>query len=496
VTPETPVPARTVTFKYGARAFGVVNAAISITGAVLLAVGLSDLADGRVPSGIWLLLGVLGIRWVLSTSINQWSGYAGATLRAYWRASVVRHLTRPQPERDRSRGDLAIAIEQASDAPLLDLLETSAVSALAGLAVLFWAGGWLTFVITVALLGGAVPLYQRAGRRSETTALEYQQRRAVLESRQLELLHHTTELRALGAVEYGANEIAAISDSEHTIAIRAIRVALESSLVTEFLSGVSIGLVAMVVGFALLGGRITLEHALIAVLVTSEIFTHVRRYGVQFHRREDSERSLGLLDAPPGAPATSAAQLLVATELVTLANDRPVSIVLAPGDTLVVTGPSGSGKTTLLQTLLGWRDPSAGEVARAVARTGHVSVESALLSGSLRDNLTLGHDLDDDEVVACLTSLGLRGPRFEDLETVLLADGRGISSGERVRVVLARALLARPDLLVIDDVAGVLDDDARRLVRRVLDEHGALCVVEATVDTPLITNATARIELQ
>jgi ATP-binding cassette, subfamily C, bacterial CydD len=93
-------------------------------------------------------------------------------------------------------------------------------------------------------------------------------------------------------VEYGANEIAAISDSEHAIAMRAIRVALESSLVTEFLSGVSIGLVAMVVGFALLGGRITLEHALIAVLVTSEIFTHVRRYGVEFHRREDSERSL------------------------------------------------------------------------------------------------------------------------------------------------------------------------------------------------------------
>ena len=108
-------------------------------------------------------------------------------------------------------------------------------------------------------------------------------------------MHHTTELRALGAVELGANEIAAISDSEHAMAIRAIRVALESSLVTEFLSGVSIGLVAMVVGFALLGGRVSLEHALIAVLVTGEIFTHVRRYGVEFHRREDAERSRELL---------------------------------------------------------------------------------------------------------------------------------------------------------------------------------------------------------
>jgi len=495
VTLATSVPTREVTFKFSARLLGVINTALSITCSVFLAVGLNDLAQRRVPSGIWLLLGVLGIRWVLATSIAQWSVHAGATLRARWRATLIRHFTRPQPERERGRGDLALAIEQASDRPMLDLLETSAVVALAGLAVLFWAGGWLASLITVVLLVAAVPLYRRAGKRSEATALEYQRRRAVLESRQLEMLHHTTELRALGAVEYGANEIAAISDSEHAIAMRAIRVALESSLVTEFLSGVSIGLVAMVVGFALLGGRITLEHALIAVLVTSEIFTHVRRYGVEFHRREDSERSLVLLDHGANAPDANSTELLVAIDLVTTASSRPVSFTLEPGQTLLVTGPSGSGKTTLLDTLIGWRDPRNGAVARAGTRTGHVSVESALLSGTLRDNLTLGQSIPDDDVTACLSSLGLFGPRFEDLDTALLADGRGISTGEKVRVVLARALLAHPDLLVIDDVAGVLDEDGRRLVRAVLDEPHSFGVVEATVDTPLFTDVTYRIEL-
>ena len=301
MTSATSVPAREVTFKPSARLLGVANAALSVACAVWLAVALSFLAQRRVTSGVWLLLGVLGVRWVLSIVTVRWSEHASAALRDHWRATLVRHFTRPQPERERGRGDLALAIEQASDAPALDLLETSALVALVGLAVVFWAGGWLTLLITVALLAGAVPLYQRAGRRSEATALEYQQRRAVLESRQLELLHHTTELRALGAVAYGADEIAAISDSEHAIAMRAIRTALGSSLVTEFLSGVSIGLVAMVVGFALLGGRITLQHALIAVLVTSEVFTHVRRYGVEFHRREDSERSLRVLDGPDAA---------------------------------------------------------------------------------------------------------------------------------------------------------------------------------------------------
>lgn len=488
------MPVHERTYTRSARLLGLANTVISIACAAFLAVSLSFFARGRVDEGLWLLLGVLGARWAMLTSTLEWSHRAGAALRARWRATLVGHFVRPQPEGERGRGDLSLAIERASDQPMLDLLETSAVTSIAGLVVLFWAGGWLATLITVVLLVAAVPLYRRAGRRSEATASEYQRRRALLESRQLELLHHTTELRALGAVDYGANEIAAISDSEHAIAIRAIRVALESSLVTEFLSGVSIGLVAMVVGFALLGGRVSLEHALIAVLVTSEIFTHVRRFGVEFHRREDAERSLNLLDDRVTTPSGATTSLIDATDLVTAANERAFDVVLDPGQSLLVTGPSGSGKTTLLDTLLGWRDPTAGTVARTNAPIGHVSVESALLSGTLRDNLTLGGAMSDDDIRSRLSSLGLTGPRFDDLDTSLLADGRGLSTGEKVRVLLARALLARPALLVLDDVAGVLDDEARRRVRDVLAD-ATVGVIEATVDTALLTNTTYRIEL-
>ena len=61
-------------------------------------------------------------------------------------------------------------------------------------------------------------------------------------------------------------------------------------------------------------------------------------------------------------------------------------------------------------------------------------------------------------------------------------------------MLLARALLARPALLVLDDVAGVLDDEARRRVRDVLAD-ATVGVIEATVDTALLTNTTYRIEL-
>ena len=472
------------------------NALISLAGALLLALAIDRLARRHSPSALAMLMGVLVVRGLLATAVSSWGEHAGAVLAGQWRATLPTHFVRPQRERDRSRGDLALAIDRASLEPALDLLATSAAVSLVGLVVVFWAAGWLGLVVNVGLLAIAVPLYQRAGRRSEAVAVEYDRRRALLESRQLELLHRTTELRALGAVGYGADEIAAISDSEHVIALRAIRVALESSLVTEFLSGVSIGLVAMVVGFGLLGGRLSLDHALVGVLATSEIFINVRRYGTEFHRRDDSVRALvtlGAVTIPVRVVTTE--QLLEVRGLVTEAGARPVDLVVGAGARILVSGPSGCGKTTLLQTMIGWRHPLRGEVRRTARPVGYVAVDSTLLSGSLRDNLTVGAGLADVDVLSRLSSLGLVGPRFEDLDTVLLADGKGISTGERVRLVIARALLADVTVVLLDDVGGALDGAARVLVRAVLDSMVDLAVVEASVDSPVLTEFALRIEV-
>jgi len=485
------------TYQRGARALGIFASAAALALAALSAVGVNDLAHRAITSGVVVLLTFLALRWVLSNVLEEYDETTAARLRSRWRRALVPHLATPRREGERARGDLALAIDQASDAPALERLAASAATSLFGVVVVFWAAGWLPLVITLGLLAMAAPLYRRAGRRSETMAREYQARRALLEARQLEVLEHAPELRALGAVTYGANEIAAISDSEHTLALRAIRVALESSLVTEFLSGVSIGLVAMVVGFGLLGGRISLLRSLVAVLVTSEVFAQVRRYGVEFHRRDESQNALAALDAPPPTLGRlTGDELLVARDLVTEANPVAVDLAVRAGDRVVITGPSGAGKTTLLHALLGWRRVIRGTAQHALAPVGYVSVETALLSGSLRENLTLGVPLDDDVVLARLHSLGLGGERIEDLDTELLSDGRGLSAGERVRLVLARALLANAELIVLDDVAGVLDADARDQVRRTLDDLPELAVVEATVDTPLLTTASRRIELR
>ncbi len=472
-----------------ARLVGALDALAGLALAVLSAEAVTRLAAARVAVGLALLGAALVGRWLLASADEAFAAAARRSLRRRWRLRLSEHVAAPAPEGLRARGDLALAVDQVADAPALDALASAARVTLVGLVVIAWAGGWLAVLIVVALMGLAVPLYQRAGVRTSALATQYQERRATLEERQLELLHHSVELRGLGAVDYGADEIAALSDSEHSLALRALRVALGSSLVTEFLSGVSVGLVAMVVGFALLDRRTSLAHALIAVLVTSDLFAHVRRFGVEFHRRDDARAAQARLEALTSLEPTASGPgetLLSADALVTAADPRPLTLRVAPGERVLVSGPSGAGKTTLLHTLVGWRAACGGSGARTDRAIGYVSAESPLVSGSLWENLTLGRPLDESRVRRLLDDLGLDDARFADLAQPLLADGRGLSSGERVRLVVARALLADAALLILDDVAGVLDEPSRQRLRAVLDASAALAVVEATVDTPVL----------
>ena len=459
----------------------------ALAGALLAARALSDLARGRLTLGLTLGVAALLLRLLL--------GVLPTSLREWRRREVSREWTpllRSRFPRGHTLSGALEALDLVPDDVTVDLARASLATTLLGLPLIFVRSGWLPLLIVLALMGLSAPLYVRAGRAAEAADVEYRAKRRRLLDREVDLLGAGVELRGLGVGRVAVEEMGALSRSEHQVAEEALRVALRSSLVTEFLSGVSVGLVAMVVGFALMGGRTGLLSALVSVLVTAEIFLHVRRYGLLFHRREAVVRALDTLSPWRVAPTSSLDEHLRLHELRTRGSAAPVSLVAPPGSRVALLGPSGVGKTTLCHTVMGWITPEAGEVHPPAGPIAYVSVESRLPDGSLAD--LVGGDLSTAERRDLLARLGLSPALLEDLSRPVVIDGEGLSTGERVRVLLARALARRSVLILLDDVAGVLDEGSRALVRDVVSTTPA-AVVEAAVDQATLIDATTEIRL-
>ncbi|MGH3488410.1 MAG: ABC transporter ATP-binding protein [Actinopolymorphaceae bacterium] len=191
---------------------------------------------------------------------------------------------------------------------------------------------------------------------------------------------------------------------------------------------------------------------------------------------------------------------------------RDVWLDVRPGETLAVVGATGSGKTTLTALVPRLYDVTAGRITvdghdirdatipalRSIVATAFE--EPTLFSMSVRENLTLGRsDATEDEIAQ---ALDVAQARFVyklpwGLDTRIGEQGMSLSGGQRQRLALARAVLSRPKVLVLDDTLSALDVETEALVeealRKVL-EHATGIVVAHRASTVLLADKVALLQ--
>ncbi|QWZ08251.1 ABC transporter ATP-binding protein/permease [Nocardioides panacis] len=168
--------------------------------------------------------------------------------------------------------------------------------------------------------------------------------------------------------------------------------------------------------------------------------------------------------------------------------DRPLiedlSLVATPGQTVAIVGPTGAGKTTLVNLVMRFYDVDAGRITLdgvdiatmrrgdLRGRTGMVLQDTWLFEGTIRDNIAYGRpDATEEEILEAARATFV--DRFvhnlpDGYDTVVDEDGSNISAGERQLVTIARAFLADPALLILDEATSSVDTRTELLVQHAM----------------------------
>jgi len=302
------------------------------------------------------------------------------------------------------------------------------------------------------------------------------------------------------------------NEAQYEANIETVRIATRYFPVVEFTGVLGIAVVVGAGGVLVNNGSLEVGTVLAFVLYLSNLFEPIQQLSQLYNTLQSAGAALskifGLLDTPNSVPERPGAVDLPPIGALEVMGVRfaygggppdtdgvehplgptvldDVSITVAPGERVALVGPTGAGKSTLAKLMARFYDPLAGDVAfggvslRDATRTSLrerivvVPQEGFLFAGTLRDNIRVGDpDADDARIDAAVDALGLR-EHFESLpeglDTEVRERGSRLSAGEKQLVSLARAALADPTVLVLDEATSNLDPGTELEVERALE---------------------------
>lgn len=394
----------------------------------------------------------------------------------------------------------------ALDGLYIQLLTPSVVALLATAAlaaILSTLAPTVAVVVLVILLAaglGVPALAERAGRSAGRLQVE---RSALLRQQAIDVTQGLTDLIANEAVPAALVEADRASARHGDTVRRQALVAAVGGATTQVLTQAALIAVLLVgVSATRTAGEAVGPMLAIAAFVTLAAFEAIAplplAYQMLGRTRAAGRRLREVAEMPPAVddplrptPVPAATDIRVEGVRFTYPGaEAPaldgLDLTVRAGESVAIVGPSGSGKSTLLALLLRFHDPDAGTVriggadlrdlaqAEHHARLGVLSQGTAILAGTLRDNLTLGSpDAAAEKLDRALKIAGLE--RFveelpDGLDTWLGEAGVAVSGGEGRRIALARVILRDAPILLLDEPTEGLDAETERIVLAALAE--------------------------
>nr|WP_245341998.1 ABC transporter ATP-binding protein/permease [Staphylococcus sp. GDX8P80P] len=303
------------------------------------------------------------------------------------------------------------------------------------------------------------------------------------------------------------------------LTMRILKSAFLSSLMLEFISMLGIGLVALEAALSLVVFHsIDFKTAAIAIILAPEFYNAIKDLGQAFHTGKQSEGASDVVfDFLDSDSATLVNQEKVKVQqkpqicMTHVTYHYPnqssyaiqdMSLTINSGETIAIVGPSGAGKSTLAKLLTQTIRPTSGQVTfnYNVHQIGMLSQTPYIFSASIKDNIAMFKDVDDDQILHVLEMVGLKEKVLSLKKGIYSQIGEGgemLSGGQMRRIELSRVLLMHPDVVVFDEPTTGLDLETETIIQRVIAQHfnGVTMIMIAHRDST-IRQATRRLFIE